>query len=276
MWKVFFIVLIILVSNLYAGEYERREEQFRSVGTCFRGVFFDGDWMAVGTSYRDLLLVNFLTGETKQITSPILVNDFFISQNKLFILTDQQLKIFDLENMVLELPIDLKIEKRAVSLFIKKDKVFISNYRAGTSVYSLKSRAKITSFNFQGNAESTFIYNNTGYIYASAAGISGGQILSAVHRFNPNTYKIEHTVLIGGAPGRGLFVDNENVFLGEHFYWQVKKSKIDKRKYIFRYKSVFIPKPNAKGRAFRDEKNLYYCDESFSRPHIRLRSKIER
>ena len=91
------------------------------------------------------------------------------------------------------------------------------------------------------------------------------------------TFEIFHQVHINGAPGNGLYVNKKDVFLGERFFWQVRKSKIHRKSYIGSYKSVYIPKPhNAKGRAFRDSKNLYFCSDVYSKPKVVLRSTIER
>ena len=99
-------------------------------------------------------------------------------------------------------------------------------------------------------------------------------ILSAVYLFNPSTNEIFHRTFINGAPAGGLFVNERDVFLGESFHWQVRKKKIHRKKYIGRYKSVYIPRPQyANGRAFRDSKNLYICN---SKATVIERRNIER
>ena len=122
--------------------------------------------------------------------------------------------------------------------------MYVSSDKDGLKIFNLINREKIKTINPVGNINNVFIHNGIGYIYADTAGISGGMILSAVYLFNPSTNEIgRHRTFINGAPSGGLYVDEKNVFLGEIFYWQLKKRKVHRKKYIGRYKSVYLPRP---------------------------------
>ena len=63
--KMIFIIALLITFNVHAIDFEKREKYFRSVSTCFKGVYVQGDLMAVGTSYQDILLINYQTGKEK-------------------------------------------------------------------------------------------------------------------------------------------------------------------------------------------------------------------
>ncbi|MBT6326030.1 MAG: hypothetical protein HOJ35_08670 [Bdellovibrionales bacterium] len=272
------ILVTCLLCSAISFANQSRENEFSEVKTCFQGVHFQNNWMAIGTSYKDILIQNSDLSFSKKLNFDLPVQDFYLYKNSLFVLINNKIEIFNLEEKTFEIPIfiNTQIPNYAKSLFLIDDKIYISLMREGAQIFSLASREKVASIQAKGHVDNIYIHNSTGYIYASNAGIIGGQILSAVYLFDPSTNKITHKTLISGAPGNGIFVDNKNVFLGKQFFWQVRKKKVHKKKFISRYKSVFIPRPYAKGRAYRDNKNLYYCDQVDHKPHIKLRSSIER
>ncbi len=272
------ILIICLLSSTISFANPNREQDFSKIKTCFQGVHFQNNWMAIGTSYKDILIQNSDLNFSKELNFDLPVQDFYLYKNSLFVLINNKIEIFNLEEKIFELPIliDAQIPNYAKSLFLIGDKIYVSLMREGAQIFSLASREKVASIQAKGHVDNIYVHNKTGYIYASNAGVVGGQILSAVYLFDPSTNKITHQSLISGAPGNGIFVDDKNVFLGKQFFWQVRKKKIHKKKFIARYKSVFIPRPYAKGRAYRDHRSLYYCDQLEHRPHVRLRSSIER
>tara|TARA_B100000927_G_scaffold290566_1_gene289760 strand:+ start:291 stop:947 length:657 start_codon:yes stop_codon:yes gene_type:complete len=202
--------------------------------------------------------------------------DFIINDNFIYILSREKIDIYNLKEELYTDAISLENSKRSwpSSLYVKEDKLFVSSDKDGVRIYDISSLEMIDEIRPTGNVNSVFINDNIGYIYADTAGISGGMILSAVYLFNPSTNKIIHRTFINGAPAGGLFVNKKNVFLGESFHWQIRKKKIHKKKYIGRYKSVYIPRPQyAMGRAYRDDKNLFFCN---SKASVIQRRNIER
>ena len=272
-----FITLSILFSlTVDAKDSKTRELNFKNLNSCFKGVHFDNDWMVVGKSSNVLLIKNMKHQKVETIEVQNGFRDFLINENTLYILRREKIDIYNLDSGVFSAGIDLINSERSwpESLFIKNNLMYVSSDKDGLKIFNLINREKIKTINPVGNINNVFIHNGIGYIYADTAGISGGMILSAVYIFNPSTNEIGHRTFINGAPSGGLYVDEKNVFLGEIFYWQLKKRKVHRKKYIGRYKSVYLPRPQyANGRAYRDQENLYFCN---SKANVIKRKDIER
>ena len=100
--KMIFIIALLITFNVHAIDFEKREKYFRSVSTCFKGVYVQGDLMAVGTSYQDILLINYQTGKEKIVSIDMSINDFVLFGGKLYILTDKNIRIYSIENSIFE------------------------------------------------------------------------------------------------------------------------------------------------------------------------------
>ena len=277
--KSAFLCFLIFSINVFAEDFSLREKEFSSIEDCFKGVHFENEWMAYGNSFNSLVLKNNISGEKKELKFNYSISDFIFHQRKLFILSRNKVEIYSLDHETFEEGIELIVTQKTwhKSLFISGFNLYIASKKEGVKVFDLASKKEIQRIQPKGEPTSVFVFDDVGYIYAEAAGIYGGYILSAVYLFDPLTFEIFHQVHINGAPGNGLYVNKKDVFLGERFFWQVRKSKIHRKSYIGSYKSVYIPKPhNAKGRAFRDSKNLYFCSDVYSKPKVVLRSTIER
>ena len=123
--KLLILFFIFIAFNVHAQDYTPRENQFKSVTTCFKGVHFNKTYMAVGTSYRSITINNSVTNKEDNLQFDYEILDFHFYNNKLYILSKEKIEIYDPENSIYQEALQLTNRGNSwpQSLFIK-DEIF--------------------------------------------------------------------------------------------------------------------------------------------------------